>query len=203
MSLSAIVIGNGPSRLNYNLELLKGRAILFGCNALVKDIDFLDFLGICDFEIMLEIQNLSLIKQLPTIITLGRFPTTLDSFKYPKGIPAWGLTGQAMVQVAAYLKLDPIFIIGFGDEGNCYREENRDKAKHFADILLKDLPKNVYRIGDHSKHLKKIPFVEWEDLLNHLPNEIHDKGARIDSLLSALREGLTLDTSDPSIAREN
>ena len=58
--MRAFIIGNGPSRKNFDLKLLKGNGTIFGCNALYRDypkFDIPDFLVAIDDDIIEEIQS--------------------------------------------------------------------------------------------------------------------------------------------------
>ena len=52
----AFIIGNGPSRANFDLNNLKGHGTIFGCNALYRDFEP-DYLVAIDEPIIEEINN--------------------------------------------------------------------------------------------------------------------------------------------------
>lgn len=52
----ALIIGNGPSRLDFNLETIKGKLTTFGCNAIYRDFEP-DWLVAIDQGIIAEIKN--------------------------------------------------------------------------------------------------------------------------------------------------
>lgn len=52
----AFIIGNGPSRKGFNLDILKGHGTIYGCNALYRDFDP-DYLVAIDEDIIKEIKK--------------------------------------------------------------------------------------------------------------------------------------------------
>lgn len=56
----AIIVGNGKTRSNFDLNSLVGKATIFGCNALYRDFDKWDYLVAIDDGIIEEIQNAKL-----------------------------------------------------------------------------------------------------------------------------------------------
>ena len=53
-SIPAFVLGNGPSRKSVNLDELKEKGVVYGCNALYRDYEP-DYLVVNDWYVMLEI----------------------------------------------------------------------------------------------------------------------------------------------------
>jgi len=53
----AIVLGNGPSRKDIDLDTLKGKGTIFGCNALYREWDGYDYLVAIDQRMEDEIKN--------------------------------------------------------------------------------------------------------------------------------------------------
>ena len=51
----AVVVGNGPSRLQHRLDDLRGLAVVMGCNALYRDHPWVDYLGVVDDGIHQEV----------------------------------------------------------------------------------------------------------------------------------------------------
>lgn len=68
MNKVAIIVGNGKSRKDIQLETLKGRGTIFGCNALYRDFDGWDYLVAIDDWMIHEIRTTE--KRLP-----GKFIT--------------------------------------------------------------------------------------------------------------------------------
>lgn len=56
MTLSSFIIGNGESRLVFDLNNLKGKGITYGCNALHRDFAA-DIFAACDVRMAMEIVN--------------------------------------------------------------------------------------------------------------------------------------------------
>lgn len=57
MSKVAFIVGNGPSRLDIDLNNLVGKAPIYGCNALYRDFDKWDYLVSIDQEMVQEVRN--------------------------------------------------------------------------------------------------------------------------------------------------
>jgi hypothetical protein len=53
----AIIIGNGPSRNDIDLHKLVGKAPLYGCNALYRDFNKLDYLVAIDNGMINELHK--------------------------------------------------------------------------------------------------------------------------------------------------
>lgn len=180
----AVIVGNGPSRLKYDIELLKGRAVVFGCNRFFKDFDFSGyphFIGMCDDEIIREALHFK--RRFPLVTPAhGRDKRYSQSpFLYYEEVPhilyltrsLWKVTGVALIQLAQELTCSPIFLMGFGEHGNVYHTESSlEKASRlggYVHELWTTKQFALFRIGHHSESLVDIPYVEWDDLLNHLP----------------------------------
>jgi hypothetical protein len=57
---AGIIVGNGKTRNNFDLNSFKGVATIFGCNALYRDFDGWDYLVAIDDGIIEELQNANL-----------------------------------------------------------------------------------------------------------------------------------------------
>lgn len=73
---TAIILGNGPSRKQVDLDLLLGQGAIFGCNALYRDWNKADFLVAIDDRMIEEIQT-----RLPLKGTQAIFPPEEERFE--------------------------------------------------------------------------------------------------------------------------
>lgn len=53
----ALVVGNGPSRLDVDLTAVRGRLPVYGCNAIYRDHDWLDAIGALDELMVYELMR--------------------------------------------------------------------------------------------------------------------------------------------------
>jgi hypothetical protein len=60
----ALILGNGPSRQSIDLDTLKGKGTIFGCNALYRDWDGYDYLVAIDQRMINEIKQNNLDRSL-------------------------------------------------------------------------------------------------------------------------------------------
>lgn len=136
MTPIAFIIGNGRSRLDIDLESLRGRGLIYGCNALYRDFEP-DVLIATDSGIAKEIQNTGYAKR-------RRFHTRrpiegsgAKTIEYNYG---WS-SGQVALSYAANAKHSYLYMIGFDLAGL----EGHEKFN------------NVYADTDHYKTSKDKP----------------------------------------------
>lgn len=188
-NIPAVVLGNGPSRLHYDINALKGRCIVFGCNRIWQDYKpegtpF--FFGACDetiYESLIGHENI--LKEAPLIVPHNHY--ILDHYemshinffeRYP-----WKNTGRAMLKMALLLGCSPIFILGFSDQPiktdfgfleNVYQHDIRKSGWRFASN--RDTSKSI--VGNFHRELleltKKYPQSFWRigdhsQLLKNIP----------------------------------
>lgn len=124
---NCLVIGNGESRKNINLETFKEHYTLIGCNALCRDI-ILDHLVVCDKRMMEEAVNHAntststvhvrddwyhyyrKIKKNKNVMCLPDIPYTGTS--KPDEKRNWG-SGTYAVLISAQMNFSNIFLLGF------------------------------------------------------------------------------------------
>lgn len=121
-NIPAVVLGNGPSRLFYDITVLRGRCVVFGCNRIFQDWKFRDapfFFGACDDTIFEMLRNKrDYLLDNPLIVPASHHYLTefnLPFIRYFKG-EDWENTGSAMLKAAILLGCSPIFILGFSDD---------------------------------------------------------------------------------------
>ena len=157
--IPAIVLGNGPSRLQYDIAKLKGHCIVFGCNRVFEDMDafkgFPFFFGAGDDIVFKAInRRKEILEYFPLIVPEKPHPFVdqfnLSHIKYFKHL-SWKNTGHAMIQFAIELGCSPIFIVGFGDTPKKVAE------KSYLD--------NVYQ---HSSFGKGLRYSENDRHQNHV-----------------------------------
>ena len=147
-NIPAVVIGNGPSRLQYDIAALKGRCIVFGCNRFFEDAEtfkgFPFMFGACDDTVYRAVdRRKEILEYFPLLVPENAHPLSerlsrIINFKERK----WLNTGHAMIQFAFDLKCSPVFIVGFGDqplkivEGayleNVYKHDSFEKGQRIS-----------------------------------------------------------------------
>jgi hypothetical protein len=139
----AFVIGNGISRNSIDLNLLKGKGITYGCNALYRDFTP-DVLVALDNRISKEIQNSGYALK-NECYCLKLLP---DSGAISIEGKARGNTGATALLLAINSgKHDTIYLLGFDlgslprENNNCYAgtecySKPRDKPKHVKNFKL-------------------------------------------------------------------
>ena len=120
-NVPAVIIGNGPSRLQHNIAALKGRAVIFGCNRFFEEAAAFKgspvFLGIQDDPIFRVFAAHESVDWLPLIAPDNPHPVTL-CLQLPrietKG-KIWSCTGNSMAEFALEAGCAPVVLLGFGD----------------------------------------------------------------------------------------
>ena len=117
--LSALVVGNGESRKNIDLEIFKKDHILFGCNAICRDIS-VDHLICCDRRMITEALNTT---RADIIYIRKDWAAQYPDLKLVPDLPYFGEekkdqpehwnSGPYALLLAATLKFDHIKLIGF------------------------------------------------------------------------------------------
>lgn len=114
---AAVVVGNGESRLAYDLSTLRSELRVFGCNALYRDF-IPHFLGAVDIEMTNEIVRAVARQPYVFIGPEGRIQQWVQAERDPGGLivaelePDW-TTGPMVLRAAAVLGCDPIYLLGF------------------------------------------------------------------------------------------
>lgn len=142
----AIVIGNSPSRYGIDLNLFKGKGVVFGCNRLCQEIDFKGFpffLGACDetiYELLGPMEDWRANHNFIAYHTPSH--PVLDHFKVPHINyiqDQWNNTGRAMIKFAEFLGCSPIYLVGFFN----YAQDN--KGRFISNMYEHDIRKKGFR----------------------------------------------------------
>lgn len=175
--LPAIIIGNSPSRHSINIENLKGKGIIFGCNRLCQDINFQGypfFLGACDDSIYELLGPMKEWRENHNIILYHNPPNDVlkafdVSYIHYDIMELWKNTGHAMVQVAIHLECSPIYLLGF------FNIAKNSKGQIVENMYEHDIRKKGFRISPRVDHC--------EGLINNFEKSILDIDKKIPGLL--------------------
>ena len=163
----AVVLGNGVSRLDFDLEAIKSKYKVFGCNALFRDFTP-DVLVATDPGISREIEN----SEYPADnVFYTRKPTHENSRLIPKN---YGYSsGPVAVTLAAEEGFDIIYMVGFdlaaikGRFNNVYAGTEHYKAVGADPTYYGNWVDQIFRI---SREYGEKTFARVGDDL-HLPKE--------------------------------
>lgn len=139
---NAYIIGNGPSRKNFDLTRLKGSGQTYGCNALYRDF-MPDYIFSVDTRITIEMCEAEVGKK-----TIHYAPVLEVNRKQHKGMlhlipnnPHW-ISGNAAFWTAAVHGHKNIYLIGFdfreygkGQLNNIYQDTDNYGQRHADDIF--------------------------------------------------------------------
>jgi hypothetical protein len=162
---SATIIGNGPSRLNFNLDSISKLMMTYGCNALYRDF-MPDYLISMDWPVVLEIlENEIYLKTTFYTQDTANFNNVSDDIKqhvnWLKNMARRLDSGNSALEVALSHEYDNIYMIGFD--------------YNIANGILN----NVYHGTKHYAHNGAIPSAtqmaaEWRNRLRKLVKEHPD-----------------------------
>lgn len=157
MTPIAFIIGNGRSRLDIDLESLRGRGIIYGCNALYRDFTP-DVLIATDNGIAKEIQESGYAK-------INRFYTRrpmeglgAKSIEYNYG---WS-SGQVALSYAAHAKHSYLYMIGFDLAGlnehtkfnNVYADSHHYKRSEERPTFYGNWLKQIHQTVTEFKNIR-------------------------------------------------
>ena len=120
---NAYIIGNGPSRKEFNLNLLKNTGQVYGCNALYRDFTP-DYLFTVDTKITKAVVDDEVYKKCVCYapsLEVGRYPEKLNLI--PNN-PHW-VSGQAALWTACVHGHKNVYLIGFD-----FREYGKGKLNN-------------------------------------------------------------------------
>lgn len=156
----AFVCGNGKSRLQFKLDILRNYGPIYGCNKLYEDF-MPDYLVAVDPPMVKQIISDNIHQQIPLWTNkrsrLVDYPDGINFFKPSRG---WS-SGPTALLLASQQKHDIIFILGFdfqGDNGqfnNVYADtehykKSTDAPTYYGNwvrqtqTLAKEFPKTKY-----------------------------------------------------------
>jgi hypothetical protein len=190
----AFVLGNGTSRKSINLEDLKGKGTIYGCNALYREFDP-DYLVAVDVKMILELNKAGYQHKVPVWTNPNKAYHKFNGFNYFNPSKGWS-SGPTALWMASHHANEEFYILGFDykglDEGkkvnNIYADtqnykKSSDKATYYGNwlkqtcITCQKFPKKRY-----IRVLGNDPFIPKEfkniDNLEHISVEefkkIHD-----------------------------
>jgi len=167
----AFVVGNGTSRSSINLQLLKDKGKVYGCNALYREF-VPDYLVAVDVKMILEInkagyQNNNIVWTNP-----NKAYREFKNFNYFNPSKGWS-SGPTALYLASEHDNNEIYILGFDYQGlgdkvnNIYSDtknykKSSDKATYFGNwlkqtmITCQKFPKKRYiRVLDENGYIPK------------------------------------------------
>ena len=128
------IVGNGSSRENFDLNLLKGKGTIIGCNALYREFNP-DILTVMNFSMMDEVFDYA---QNNFCITLARSTHTINRIKQWKvsGVSSSG--GLAIKLVSLLIQPSKCYMLGMdGDDGNIYNNTKNYSIRGNLGRMLK------------------------------------------------------------------
>jgi len=110
------IIGNGESRQDFDLERLRGKGTIMGCNALYRDF-IPDVLMAVDQRMIVEIARSEYAKNNYFVIPSNRIGRTKSTYKvYGAVMKEFNTCGGAVMHLAGMMKLDLVYLLGI----DCY-----------------------------------------------------------------------------------
>ena len=151
MTDPVFIVGNGNSRQNFNLEKLKGKGTIIGCNALYRDFSP-DILSLVNYRMIKEVQEYARKNFCITLINRKRDMNHIVEWKVP-GVNSSGCL--AIKIVSLLIRPSKCYMIGMdGIEGNIYND-----TKNYP----KDMKRSLKRMFRHNvlavKEAKKTTFI--------------------------------------------
>ena len=153
MSLRALVIGNGESRLQVDLNSFKKNYTLIGCNALYRDLE-VSHLVCCDPRMLSELA-INFINKQTKIYTRSQWINQLSNLNQLPNLPYhgslredepknWG-SGVYAILLSCNLEFDEIFLLGF----DLYSVNNKFNnvykgTKNYKDINSDPINSNLW-----------------------------------------------------------
>jgi hypothetical protein len=134
LTKTAFVLGNGTSRKSINLEQLKTKGTVYGCNALYRDFDP-DFLVAVDVKMILEINQARYQHSHPVWTNPNRAYDKMNGFNFFNPSKGWS-SGPTALHLASEHQNNVIYIIGFDYQGiedkinNIYASTPNYKKSH-------------------------------------------------------------------------
>lgn len=120
--MRSFVVGNGCSRLQTNLSLLKEYGKIYGCNALYREFKP-DYLIAVDPKMIIEIEQTKYQLEHEVWTNPNAKYKTFNGFKYFNPPLGWS-SGPTALHMATSHKPEEVFILGFDYIGNDGRVNN-------------------------------------------------------------------------------
>ena len=115
MKKIAFVLGNGTSRKSINLNQLKGKGTIYGCNALYREFDP-DYLVAVDTKMVLEINKSGYQLSHSVWTNPNRAYHQMNGFNFFNPSKGWS-SGPTALHLASTHETDNIYILGFDYQG--------------------------------------------------------------------------------------
>ena len=144
MIKQAFVVGNGTSRSNIDLNILKNNGKVYGCNALYREFTP-DYLIAVDVKMILEINKAGYQNKNTVWTNQNRAYREFKNFNYFNPSKGWS-SGPTALYLASEHDNEEIYILGFDYQGldnkvnNVYADttnykKSTDKATYFGNWL--------------------------------------------------------------------
>lgn len=144
MKKQAFVVGNGTSRSSIDLQLLKEKGKVYGCNALYREF-VPDYLVAVDVKMVLEINKAGFQNNNTVWTNHNRAYREFKNFNFFNPSKGWS-SGPTALYLASEHDNDEIYILGFDYQGindkvnNIYADtknykRSTDKATYFGNWL--------------------------------------------------------------------
>ena len=171
MIKQAFVVGNGTSRSNIDLNILKNNGKVYGCNALYREFTP-DYLIAVDVKMILEINKAGYQNKNTVWTNQNRAYREFKNFNYFNPSKGWS-SGPTALYLASEHDNEEIYILGFDYQGldnkvnNVYADttnykKSTDKATYFGNwlkqtcITCQKFPKKRYiRVLGENKFIPK------------------------------------------------
>ena len=134
MTTTAFVLGNGTSRKSINLEQLKTKGTIYGCNALYREFEP-NFLVAVDTKMIIEINKAGYQHDHTVWTNPNRAYHQMNGFNYFNPSKGWS-SGPTALWLASTHTTQDIYIIGFDYQGiddkinNVYADTANYKKSH-------------------------------------------------------------------------
>lgn len=174
MRTNAVIIGNGRSRLNFDLNQLKERFVTYGCNGLYRDFSP-DILVSMDIHMVTEIINSRAHHRLKFytqhVNDIDLLAGNGEPINFVKTYTATPDSGTAAVELACDNNHPHIYIIGFdyhqGEHNNVYAGTANYHPKNYSTPMIQDdkWRSRLYNI------VKRYPDIEFYRITDEEPNQ--------------------------------
>ena len=115
MTKTAFVLGNGTSRKSINLEQLKTKGTVYGCNALYREFNP-DYLVAVDTKMILEINKAGYQHENSVWTNPNRAYHEMNRFNFFNPSKGWS-SGPTALWLASTHSVEEIYILGFDYQG--------------------------------------------------------------------------------------
>ena len=177
----AFVLGNGTSRSNLNLDGIKGKGTIYGCNALYREFEP-DFLIAVDTKMVNEIIASGYHNTHQVWTNPNKGITSKSNVNFFSPHKGWS-SGPTALWMASQQKFDEIFIFGFDYQGingkfnNVYADTFNYKKSNDAATFFGNWLSQTEKVIKEFKHIQFYRVIEpgsfIPDKLQGIPNLKH------------------------------